>query len=75
MDEELNNSACMTYLGLACLLGRIAGRARLNRDDEEVLERAFADANRIMTARYSEQVFIKTHDGGYSLFEKSTWEG
>lgn len=70
MDEKLNNSAYMTYLGLACLLGRIAGRSRLSSDDKQALERAFADANRIMTGRGSEQEFKKTHDGGYSLFEK-----
>lgn len=71
MDETFSNSAYMTYLGIAALLGRIAGRARLSDGGpEECLDRAFADVNRIMASRDSGQCFKKTHDGGYAMFER-----
>lgn len=70
MADFDNNAAYMKYLGLASLLGRIAGRVRQNNEDREILARAFADVNEVMASRNSEQVFKKTHDDGYSLFEK-----
>jgi hypothetical protein len=67
--REFGPSGYMKYLGLASLLGRIAGKARLSSDDEEVLERAFGDVNDVLRERGSSLSFKKTHDGGYSLFD------
>jgi hypothetical protein len=60
----------LSYLALAGLLGRVAGRARLTSEDEDILTRAFDDVNEIMRDRGSEQEFKRTHDDGYAMFER-----
>jgi hypothetical protein len=70
MKSGINNEIYMNYLGMSTLLGRLAGRVQLSTDDKECLRRAFADLNAILVKRNSDSIFLETHDGGYSLFDK-----
>lgn len=62
----------INYLGILSLLGRLT--RNLSSDDQECVDRAFVDANEILTERESEYVFKKCAPGCYGMFARQWFE-
>jgi hypothetical protein len=60
---------CMQYLGAMVLLGRLT--KKLSQDDQDCVDRAFADINKIMEELESEYVFKRCIPEGYGLFSRT----
>lgn len=66
------NKLYINYLGVLSLLGRFT--QELSPDDRECVDRAFADANEILTEHESDYVFKKCISGCYDMFAKQWFE-
>jgi hypothetical protein len=67
--NAFDQSLYAKYLGVLSLLGRITHYNRLSSDDRASVDRAFADANKVLEARGSDVRFMRATPGCYATFD------